>query len=84
MRSGLGPQIPAFTLELAPGVGLAENAAAAESFGMRRCALLADAVVRAHEHAIAALDAVAARFAEDGVLLDAPYLEPSLDGRHVL
>jgi hypothetical protein len=84
VRSGLGPQIPAFTLELAPGVGLAENAAAAESFGMRRCALLADAIVRAHEHGIAPLDAVAARFAEDGVLLDAPYLEPSLDGRHVL
>jgi hypothetical protein len=27
---------------------------------------------------------VAARFAEEGVQIDAPYLEPSLAGRHVL
>ena len=30
------------------------------------------------------LAAVAARFAEAGVPIDAPYLEPSLAGRHVL
>lgn len=84
----LQPRIPAFTLELAPGVGLAEENGSAESFGVRRCALLADAIVRAAEHGVtdaaARLDAVAARFAEDGVQIDAPYLEPSLAGRHVL
>ena len=98
IRAGLGelaraltphlrPEIPAFTLALAPGVGLAEDADG-ESFGIRRCALLADAIVRAHEQGIvgveARVEAVAARFAEDGVAIDAPYLEPSLDGRHVL
>jgi class II lanthipeptide synthase len=70
----LEPAIPAFTLELAAGVALAEDDGV-ESFGARRCGLLADAIVRAP-----ALDAVAARFAEDGVDIDAPYRA----ARHVL
>jgi hypothetical protein len=84
----LGRQTPALTLELAPGVGLAEDPADGESFGVRRCAMLADGIVRAHARAItdlgARVDEVAERFAEDGVLIDAPYLEPALEGRHVL
>jgi hypothetical protein len=88
LASRLQPQIPALTLELAPGVGLAEDSADGDSFGLRRCALLADAIVGIHELGItgdgARLDAVAAHFAEDGVCIDAPYLEPSLEGRHVL
>jgi hypothetical protein len=83
----LRPEIPAFTLRLTAGVGLAEDADG-ESFGVRRCALLADGIVRAHEYGLAAVeervDAVAARFAEDGVAIDAPYLEPALAGRHVI
>jgi hypothetical protein len=83
----LGPEIPAFTLELVPGVGLAEDSRDGQSFGARRCQLLADAIVRAHEQGIteteAQVDAVAERFAEDGVQIDAPYREPSLAGRHV-
>ena len=88
LAAHLGPRIPAFTLELAPGVGAAEDTRGGESFGEARCALLADGIIRAHERGImkasARLDAVAARFAEDGVLIDAPYLQPSLAGRHVL
>jgi hypothetical protein len=88
LRDRLEPPIPAFTLELAPGVGLAEDAGDNRSFGERRCALLADAIVRAHEHgsmhADAQLEAIATRFAEDGVEIEAPYLEPSLGGRHVV
>jgi HopA1 effector protein family len=84
----LRPRIPAFTLELAPGVGLAEDRGDVESFGARRCRLLAEAIVSAHERGLGdagtRLDAVAERFAEDGVEIDAPYLEPSLAGRHVL
>ena len=83
----LRPEIPAFTLALAPGVGLAEDADG-DSFGIRRCALLADGIVRAHEHGLttieARVEAIAARFGEDGVSIDAPYLEPSREGRHVL
>lgn len=88
LRAQLQPRIPAFTLELAPGVGLAEENGNAESFGVRRCALLAEAIVEAEERGLsdprARLAAVAGRFAEDGVEIDAPYLEPSLTGRHVL
>jgi hypothetical protein len=84
----LAPSIPAFTLELAPGVGLAEDDGSGESFGVRRCDLLADATVRAYEQGVvrigARMDVVATRFAEAGVQLDAPYREPSLVGRHVL
>ncbi len=88
LGAGLQPRIPTFTLELAPGVGLAEDDGDSESFGIRRCAVLADGIVRAGESGLsdarARLGAVAARFAEDGVRIDAPYLEPALEGRHVL
>lgn len=83
----LRPRIPAFTLELAPGAGLAEDDGAGRSFGVRRCALLADGIVWAHERRAtgdAAVDVIAQRLAEAGVDLDAPYREPSLAGRHVL
>jgi len=88
LSAHLPVRIPAFTLELAPGVGVAEADGTGESFGIRRCGLLAEAIVLAHEQRItdagARVDAVAARFAEDGLQIDAPYLEPSLAGRHVL
>jgi hypothetical protein len=76
----LQPRIPAFTLALAPGVGLAECEDAASSFGRDRCALLAGAIVGG----ATSVDAVAERFAAHGVDVDAPYLEPALAGRHVL
>ena len=88
LRAQLRPAIPAFTLPLAAGVGLAEDPADGASFGTRRCGLLADAIVRAHRDGIsgreARLEAVAARFAEAGVTVEAPYREPSARGRHVL
>ena len=88
LRVHLAPRVPAFTLELASGVGLAEADGSGESFGVRRCGLLADAIVRAHEASVTRIDervdAVVARFAEEGVEIDAPYREPALAGRHVL
>jgi hypothetical protein len=87
LSAHLRPETPAFTLAAAPGMGLAENVDG-ESFGVRRCALLADGIVRAHELGLSGVDervdTAIARFAEDGVPIDAPYLEPSLTGRHVL
>jgi hypothetical protein len=84
LAAHLHPEIPAFTLELAPGVGLAEDDSG-ESFGGRRCAQLADGIVRAHEHGSTdPIAAVAARFAADGVDIDAPYRVPALAGRHAL
>ena len=84
----LRPAIPAFTLELAPGVGLAEHDGGPLSFGTVRCRLLADAIVRAHHRGAVGLDEriaiVAHRFAEAGIAIDAPFREPSLTSGHVL
>ena len=52
MASCLRPRIPAFTLALAPGVGLAESPATGESFGEHRCGLLADGIVGADERGV--------------------------------
>ena len=88
LAAHLRPRIPALTLPLAPGVGLAESASMGESFGMSRCRLLAQAIVDADELGIdapaARLTAVIDHLAENGVAIDAPYREPSVDGRHAL
>ena len=88
MTSLLRPRTPAFTLALAPGVGLAESPATRESFGEHRCGLLADGIVGADERGAAPgaarVEAVIESLAASGVMIDAPYLEHSLDGRHVL
>jgi HopA1 effector protein family len=60
----LRPGVPAWTLELAPGLGAAEDSDG-ESFGMARCGLVAEA--------IAGGESVDGRFAANGVDLDAPY-----------
>ena len=66
-------------------VGLARKRNA-ESFGVpARCSPTRSSVRASGPHGRRrAADAVAARFAEHGVEIDAPYLEPSLAGRHVL
>jgi hypothetical protein len=84
----LHPRIPAFTLRLAPGVGLAESPGPGQSFGVSRCALLAEAVVDAHEQGIdgasARVGVAIGHFAANSVEIDAPYRDPSLSGCHVL
>jgi hypothetical protein len=75
----LQPRTPVFTRPLAPGVGFAEERGdAAESFGMHRCRLLAEAIVIAHERRQrglgARLAAVARHFDDAGIDIDAPYL----------
>jgi hypothetical protein len=72
LAAHLRPGTPAFTLEFAPGVGLAEDPGG-ESFGAQRCGLLAEALVRAHEGPVPGVAAVAACFAGHGVDIDAPY-----------
>ena len=88
LASRLRPSEPAFTLALAPGVGLAEDHGTGESFGARRCGLLAEGILDAYERRAsrlaARLEAVVARFEGAGLEIDAPYLEPALTGRHVL
>ena len=84
----LRPRVPAFTLALAPGVGLAEDGRAGTSFGTGRCALVSEGILAAYERRearpAARLEAVVAAFARAGVEIDAPYRNPSLMGRHVL
>ena len=88
LASHLRPEIPAFTLAFAAGVGLAESTNTGESFGEHRCGLLADGIVDAAAQGVtpgpARVEAVIASLAAHGVMIDAPYLEPSLDGQHVL
>ncbi|MEN3281016.1 MAG: hypothetical protein V7607_2156 [Solirubrobacteraceae bacterium] len=88
LTTRLRSPIPAFTLELAHGVGLAEDDGTGASFGVQRCALLAECIVRTHEARIgqlqARIDTIAAQFEQAGVKIDAPYLAPPLAGRHVL
>jgi hypothetical protein len=83
-QAQLQAPVPALTYRLAPGVGLAEDVRDGPSFGTHRCALLAEAILRAHEEGLERLPTATAHFADAGLALDAPYLEPALDGRHVL
>jgi len=80
----LRTRTPAFTKVLAPGLGLAEDPGAGASFGQHRCRLVADGIIRAFERREPAdnrLSLVAERFAEDGISLDTPFLNPgSTDG----
>jgi hypothetical protein len=77
---------PAFTKALAPGLGLAEEPTSSrDSFGMDRCRLLAEAIVRIHERAVTGINdrlaVVEEVFGEAGISLATPYLNPgSRDG----
>jgi hypothetical protein len=74
----LGAAVPALTHRLAPGLGLAEDPGQGESYGLHRCMLLAEGLVRAYESGIrdpgTRLGAIAQRFVEAGLDLDRPYL----------
>jgi hypothetical protein len=77
----LRERTPAFTKPLAPGVGLAEDPGhRGESFGLHRCQLLAEGMVLAHEQGKKSISermqTVADRFAEHGISLETPFLNP--------
>src|SRR5262249_33566341 len=78
---------PTFTKPLAEGVGLAEDPGQGDSFGLHRCQLLADGMIRAYEQGKKSvyerLKVVEDRFAEDGISLEKPFLNPgSSDDYH--
>ena len=70
--------VPLFTKCLAPGLGFAEDPGNGESFGMHRCRLLAEAAWRAQANGkagvAARMDTLRAVFDENGLGVDAPYL----------
>jgi hypothetical protein len=80
---------PAFAMTIARGVAVGEHhARLGASFGSGRCRLLAEGIVAAHESGCAQLDdrvdAVARRFAERGLDVEAPYLAPGSARRYEL
>lgn len=79
----LAAPVPALTRRLAPGLGLAEDPGGGQSFGLHRCGLIADGLLRAHENGSKApherLEAVAERMREEGIDPDAPHLSGGSD-----
>jgi HopA1 effector protein family len=81
LRERMKARTPAFTRELAPGLGFAESPSdLRESFGTSRCQRLTEGILRAHERQVSDLDGrlqvVEDCFVEAGITLDAPYLGP--------
>ena len=79
LEAELRDPVPALTLELAPGLGFAEDPLNGLSFGEHRCALLAEGLVRAREREIVdqagCVAAIESTFAEAGISLATPYLK---------
>lgn len=72
--------VPAFTKQLAPGLGFAEDPGQGDSFGLQRCRLLADGLIRAYEQRRTSLhdrlEIVQRRFLEAGIVTEQPFLNP--------
>jgi hypothetical protein len=83
----LRPMTPMFTKRLARGLAAADDPGDGRSFGQHRCELVADGLVRAFEagrtSAGARTDAVAERFAEEGLDVARPWLNPGSGQQYV-
>jgi hypothetical protein len=79
VETELRSEVPAFTKSLAPGLGLAESPGG-ESFGLNRCDLIAGGLVRSRTEgrtdAAGRLDCVLTRWADAGLDVEHPYLNP--------
>ena len=53
IKNELNPEIPGFTKELNPGLGLAEDPGNGESFGMSRCGIIAQGITAAYQSGLA-------------------------------
>jgi hypothetical protein len=76
----LGHETPLFTKPLARGLGLAEDPATGESFGMNRCQMLASAIWKTGQNGpippADRVELIAAEFAAQGLDFERPYLNP--------
>lgn len=83
IATDIKPWVPMFTRQLAPGVGLAEDPAQGESFGLHRCGFVAEGMILAfeqQEHSIAdRLEIVLQTLVHAGIRPDMPYLTPGSD-----
>jgi Lanthionine synthetase C-like protein/HopA1 effector protein family len=79
VEAELRSEAPAFTKSLAPGIGLAESPAG-ESFGLNRCHLIADGLVRSRTEGrtdtAGRLDCVLTCWVDAGLDIERPYLNP--------
>lgn len=86
LRPYLKAPIPAFTKELAPGLGLAEDPATGDSFGMARCECVAEGLLLSRGAGMkslsARLDIVEAHLRREGVDPRKPYLNPGSVDRY--
>ena len=84
VRASLRASVPVFTRRLAPGLGLAEDPEDRESFGLSRCAVVAEGLVRAAEAGRTTVQdrvvSVLGCFAEEGIDPDRAHLEPAPGG----
>lgn len=81
-KDNLNQRVPAFTKWLAPGLGLAEDPAnGLGSFGLHRCRLMADVLIRTHQRGKKSLPdrlrVVEEHFRENGISLEKPFLNPN-------
>jgi hypothetical protein len=78
LPTGPKTQVPALTFPLGPGLGFAEDPGGAQSFGLHRCRLVAEALVSAYHRGAQSIrermEIVENRFLQEGILLDQPYL----------
>lgn len=88
LAAHLGAETPLFTRRLAPGLAFAEDPATGESFGMHRCALLAEGLLSAFFQGARSpeerLREVEAAFRRRGVELERPHLNPGSPHRYEL
>ncbi len=80
-QANFSPQVPLFTKQLAPGLGLAEVPTTPGSFGMQRCELLATGLLAAIEQDRASatdkLTTIRQQFTIAGIDWLHPYLNPA-------
>ncbi|MEA2024850.1 MAG: T3SS effector HopA1 family protein [Actinomycetota bacterium] len=79
---------PVFTKPLSPGLGLAEDPPGGHSFGMHRCGLVADGLITAFSEAASSLperaELAIRRFAEAGIDIESPFLNPGSTDSYVV
>ena len=88
-RPHLRTETPAFTQPITPGIAVGEHLPSlGSSFGSSRCRFVAEGIVAAHERRERRLAdrvaAVARRFADHGVDIDAPYRAPGSTASYAL
>ena len=78
IKDELNEEVPGFTKELNPGLGLAEDPGTGESFGMSRCDMIAQGIFNAHRSGSLGAEEIMYQINEvfdaRGALLNKPFL----------